>query len=230
MWSSIFPTCVQIVIACLSWSSTWPPWRRAWRSTTLKMGSLLAPSRALSWLTIRSSKSLTPWCSFTWISSVHRNLRAQTTKLAMSLPSEVVGVVDKAMGDVVVVDKVDPIPTHKDLFSPRRYWQGDHCQEQAVPHIRVQQVLCCQEGKALAAQDPWEDPWNRTRWQEDQQDLSHCGWVNINIRCYCCFCSCVGNLWAYPCDHQASCRWRKGDQWQWHERRQWLLLMGKKLG
>ncbi len=54
------------------------------------------------------------------ISSAQRSLKPQPTKLAMSLPSKVVGVVDKAVGDVVVADKVDPMPMHKDLFLKKR--------------------------------------------------------------------------------------------------------------
>ena len=53
--------------------------------------------------------------------------------------------------------------------SSRRDWQDDHCQEQVLPHICVHQVHSGQEGKALVAQAPWEDPWTRTLWQKDQQ-------------------------------------------------------------
>ncbi len=38
----------------------------------------------------------------------------------MSLLSKVVGVVDKAVGDRVVEDKVDLLPAHNDLFLKKR--------------------------------------------------------------------------------------------------------------
>ncbi len=33
---------------------------------------------------------------------------------------KIVGVVDKTVGDMVVADKVDPMPAHKDLFPKKR--------------------------------------------------------------------------------------------------------------
>ncbi len=42
----------------------------------------------------------------------------------MSLLSKVVEVVDKAMGNAVVADKVDPMPMHMDLFLKKRSTRG----------------------------------------------------------------------------------------------------------
>jgi hypothetical protein len=49
-----------------------------------------------------------------------QNMRPRPAKLAMSLPSKVMGAVDKAMGDVVVGDEVDPMPTHRSLLLKKR--------------------------------------------------------------------------------------------------------------
>ncbi len=38
----------------------------------------------------------------------------------MSLPSKVTGVVDKAVGDVVMADEVNFMPAQKDLFPQKR--------------------------------------------------------------------------------------------------------------
>ncbi len=43
-----------------------------------------------------------------------RSQKSETrpVKIAMSLPSKVAGAVDKAMGDLVVVDEFNPMPKH----------------------------------------------------------------------------------------------------------------------
>ncbi len=92
-------------------SMVWSPLRRPWRSTTSRTGfliHLLPPPRAQLWWTTKSFKSLTLWCGFMWISSTHRKLKPQPIKHAMPLPSKVVEVADKAVGDAVEADKVGP--------------------------------------------------------------------------------------------------------------------------
>jgi hypothetical protein len=54
------------------------------------------------------------------ISSDHRNLRPRPINLAMALPSTVMGVVNKAVEDVVVAEEGDPMPVHKHLFPKKR--------------------------------------------------------------------------------------------------------------
>jgi hypothetical protein len=90
--------------------------------------------------------------------SAHRNPRPHPFNDKMSWPSKILEAVDKAVGEVVVVVEVDLMPMHGEWSLKKELKCYDH-QEQALPNVCVQLVHPSLGGKALAAQEPWEDTW-----------------------------------------------------------------------